>query len=116
MSEERIDRLPASQDGEVEMRAGRDAGEPHEADDLIRRDRVADSDSGSRERVIEMRVDRDEATGMRDEDDHRAVGQMTDERDPSIRGRDHGLSESRREVDRVVEVRVVHALVAPRRL
>src|SRR5678816_4424283 len=111
-----IDRLTRAQHREVEMRARRDAGQSDEADHLTCGDRVADPDRRSRERVVEMRIDGDETSGMRDDHDHRAIGEMADECDTPLRGGEHRLPQRRREIDRVVEVRVEQAVVVARRL
>ena len=63
-----------------------------------------------------MRVHGDQTARMRDDHNHRAVGEVADERHAPVSRREHRLPEHRGDVDRIVEVRVVHAAEGARRL
>src|SRR3989442_14904087 len=73
---QRVDRLPVPDEREVQMWTRRDPGETDETDHLSGLDRLARPHGRQDERVVEVRVLRDESTRMCDQDDHRAIGQV----------------------------------------
>src|SRR5712691_3539746 len=73
---QRVDRLPVADEGEVQVWTGGDPGEADETDHLPGLDRLARPDGGQDERVVEVRVLRDESSRMCDQHDHRAIGQV----------------------------------------